>query len=211
MKNKNNFESNSERNNPVDYFFSNLLAENLKKEIGIFEYGKIKKRLKIKFNLQISSAFADFNKIDGILREIFGRKTDKIELEIIKQSLSKIKKGNDVWIATEDISISSIILESYGDAFKKTILDLTLNENQVVYEIIRKSKLPIASGYRKIRELVQDGMLTEIEKISSEHGRHAINYSNIIKHVNIYVKDDIRVEILFKRKFLDSCFILSIF
>ena len=123
VENKNYLKSSAKRDNPIDYFFSNLLAENLKKEIGLSEYRKIKKRFQSKFKLTILSAFADFYKIDGILREIFGRKTDKIEQEIIQKCLSKIKRGNDVWIVTEDNSISSIFLESYGDAFKKTILD----------------------------------------------------------------------------------------
>ena len=209
MENKNNLKS---RDNPVDYFFSNLLVENLKKEIGLSEYGKIKKRFQSKFKLPILSAFTDFSKIDGILREIFGRKTDKIEQEIIQKSLSKVKRGNDVWIVTDDILLSSILLESYGDAFKKSILDLTSKEDQVVYEIIKKSDLPIASGYRRIGELVQDGLLTEIEKVSSgDLGRNATKYSNIIKHANIYIQEeDVQVEILFKRKFLNSCFILSV-
>ena len=64
--------------------------------------------------------------------------------------------------------LTDIILESFGDKQKRLILSVLSGKALSFKEIVRESHIPIASCYRKIQELLQQGLLVRNVSIDSK-------------------------------------------
>ena len=61
-----------------------------------------------------------------------------------------------------------MILESFGDLETRKIITALLENEYTIPQILKESKVPKTSGYRKIENLLINGLLVETGKILSE-------------------------------------------
>jgi len=193
----------------VDSFFSKPLLIKLYQDKSI-DILIIKKEIKKLYGLSIVDAIKDYQKFHTVMQKIYGKKADHIEKKLLN-SIAKIeRKGSEVFIYTNEMTICQSIINSFGDQFKRLILDMTKNDNKLVFEIIKRSNIPQASGYRRVKELVDDCILFEVGKVTGGDGRNATKYINIFDNVQININEIISVKLKFKKQFLDSSFIYQL-
>jgi hypothetical protein len=87
---------------------------------------------------------------------------------------------NDVWFETEDAGIVSVILSSYSDNMKMSMLKCMTGEMSKE-RLIEKCNIPKSSGYRKHRQLVNNGLLIPVDK------RSYWLYDKLLSKVNISI------------------------
>ena len=174
----------------------NLLAPSLRKSIeqnlGKSTLNKIEQRLMERHGMGIAQAIKDFYKFDGVLREFFGAGADGLETKFLQNiiDLKQQKKVTDNWITIQDQDLAKIFLESFADEDKKAIIGTVLDEPLIIADILERCKVPQTSGYRKINQLIDSGLL-----ISNGY-EVATDGKKIKKYVIIF--DNIKTEIIWR-------------
>ena len=149
--------------NSFDRIVAKGVRSVLEEDLGKSTYKKIEKEVFDVHGISILDAVSDFSKLDLVLRKFFGKHTTNIESKIFKKILSiNNETKTESVIKIKDYDVAKTIFEAYGDPAKKIILDLLLHEAKSIPETIAKSKLPKASTYTRIKELIQDGLLTMV-------------------------------------------------
>mgnify|MGYP001293240110 CR=1 FL=1 len=195
----------------------NLLAPSLRKSIeenlGKSALNKIEQRLMERHGMNIIQAIKDFYKFDSVLREFFGADADGMETKFLQNiiELSQKKKANDNWIVIQDQDLAKIFLESFADKDKKVIIDSVLDESLIIADILERCKVPQTSGYRKINQLIDSGLLISNGFVLASDGKKIKKYQTIFDDVKIDIeKNSIVIRVKLKKNSLSQSAILQI-
>jgi len=194
--------------NPLDRIVAKGVRDVLEEDLGKSTYKKIEKEVFETYGISVLEAVGDFSKLDLVLRKFFGKHTTNIESKIFKKILSVDKNTKtESKITIKDPSVAKAVFESYGDPAKKVILDLLLNEPKSIPEAITKSKLPKASTYTRIKELIRDGLLTIVGHTKASDGRKVTKYSTTFNKAIFEVQNDgLLVNVNVQNKFVKDSF-----
>ena len=194
--------------NEVDHFFAKSVESIVIENLGQQTLTKIKSRLAEKFGIGIYESLSQFSKFDVVLREFFGRGADSIEKKCFESILlleSKSAKNNDIYITIKDSSLTMLLLETFGDEIKKNMMNCVTDKQLTIYEILQKCDIPQTSGYRKIKQLIENGFLTIQGYSTSSDGKKIPKYTSIFENIKINIeKNSVLVSIKIKKDFQDS-------
>ena len=196
--------------NSLDRVVAKGFRDVLEQDLGTVVYKKIEKDIFDTHGITILEAVSDFAKLDLVLRRFFGKHTTNIESKIFKKILTvDTNSKTESTITIKDPSVAKEIFESYGDPAKKVILDL-LNKPKSIPEAISKSKLPKASAYNRIKEMIQDGLLTPVGHTKAADGRKVIEYVTTFNKAVFEIQNqDMIVNVNVQNKFLKDSFTFS--
>ena len=180
----------------------------LEEDLGKVTYKKIEKQVFDVYGITVLEAVSDFSKLDLVLRKFFGKHTTNIESKIFKKILSVDNETKtESLITIKDPGVAKSVFEAYGDPAKKIILDLLLHESKSIPETITKSKLPKASTYGRIKELIQDGLLTMVGFTNASDGRKVNEYATTFNKTVFEIQDEhISINANVQKKFLKDSF-----
>ena len=177
--------------NSLDRIVAKGVRDVLEEDLGKSTYKKIEKEVFDTHGISVLDAVSDFPKLDLVLRKFFGKHTANIESKIFKKILSVNKNSKtESTVTIKDPNVARAVFESYGDPAKKVILDLLLKEPRSIPEAISKSKLPKASTYARIKELIHDGLLTIVGYTKASDGRKVTKYSTTFNKAVFELEDD---------------------
>ena len=190
-----------------DSLLANALEKTIKENLGEKPIKKIEKRIFERYGVSLNESIVEFHKIDSVLREFFGAGADGLEskfLENICAVKSKSKSSN--WITIKNDEVNKIILESFGDDDKSKILNSIVDESKIIQDILNYSDIPQTSGYRKINEMIKDGLLINEGFQLTKDGKKILKYRSLFDNLKIdIVKNKITVEVqLNQHVFTDS-------
>lgn len=194
--------------NSLDRIVAKGVKTVLEKDLGKVTYRKIEKEVFDMYGISILEAVSDFPKFDLVLRKFFGKHTSNIESKIFKKILAvNDETKNESIIRIKDPHVAKNVFQAYGDPAKKIILDLLLHETKSIPEAIAKSKLPKASTYNRIRELIQDGLLTMVGFTKASDGRKVNEYATTFSKTIFEIQDkNISINANVQKKFLTDSF-----
>jgi len=196
----------------LDRLFASALEKVITKNLGEKTVERIKERLKEKYGLTVLSGIEEFQKIDIVLREIFGAGADGLEKKFL-ESICEIQrsKSTGTWITIEDSAINQVILESYGEEDKVKVLRVVSNKSKIISDILKECNIPQTSGYRKINALIKSGLLIADGEVIADDGRKIIKYLSLFDNTKIEIlKDKISVKVQFNNKKLNNSSIMQI-
>ncbi len=177
----------------------NLLAPSLRKSIeknlGKSTLNKIEQRLMERHGMGIAQAIKDFYKFDGVLREFFGAGADGLETKFLHNiiDLKQQKKVTDNWITLKDQDLAKIFLESFADEDKKVIIGTILDRSLIIADILEQCKVPQTSGYRKINQLIDNGLLISNGYAIASDGKKIKKYVTIFDNVKMDIEKNVVV------------------
>lgn len=169
-----------------DHVIAKSLSKVIEKNLGIKTVQKIERRLFEKYGISWSQSLEEFEKLDFVLKELFGNAGAKgLERRFCESIFdSKSEKTNDSWITISDPSINSIIIQTFGDMERKKIIESIISVPKIIYEIIKECDLPQTSGYRKINALINDGFLVPTE-FEVKENKKIFKYICVFKNLKI--------------------------
>jgi hypothetical protein len=188
------------------------LEKIITKNLGDKTMLKIVHRLESKYGISLLESIEQFQKFDVILREFFGAGADGLEKKFL-ESICKVKKSEtkNMWCSIEDEITKKIILEMYGDEDNIKILNYTNQESSTISGILNHHKFPQTSGYRKINNLIDAGLLIEDGYVMSIDKKKVSTYHALFNSVRIdIVKNKINVDVQLDRNNLDESVIMQI-
>jgi len=195
----------------------NLLAPSLRKSIevnlGKSTLNKIEQRLMERHGVGVAQAIKDFYKFDSVLREFFGAGADGLETKFLQNiiDLKQQKKGTDNWITLQDQDLAKIFLESFADEDKKAIIGTVLDEPLIIADILERCKVPQTSGYRKINQLIDNGLLISNGYAVATDGKKIKKYETIFDNIKMDIeKNVVVVKIELKASSLSQSSILQV-
>jgi len=194
--------------NEVDTFFAKSVESVIVENLGQQTLAKIKSRLSEKFGIGIYESLSQFSKFDIVLREFFGRGADSIEKKCFASILlldSKSAKNDDVYITIKDNALTMLFLETFGDEMKKNMINCVTDNQLTIYEILQKCDIPQTSGYRKIKQLIENGFLTVQGHSTSSDGKKIPKYTSVFENIKINIeKNNVLVSVKIKKDFQES-------
>lgn len=195
----------------LDKLLAKSLDTTIRQNLGDRTIQKIENRLFEKYGISLEESIEQFQKLDVVLREFFGTSADGLERKFLKSICEVRLENNDGWITFENPDVTKIILESFGDDDKKSILGITNGEELIISQILEKCGIPQTSGYRKINALIEDGLLTASGQIVTGDGKRVSKYRTIFDNAKIdIVKNKIIVSVRLTKKDMESSTILTV-
>lgn len=198
--------------NGIDNLFVPSLRKQIEENIGTKKLEEIEKRLIERHGINVVQAIKDFYKLDSVLREFFGANADEIETKSLRNiiGLEKTEKKEE-WVTIQDQELSKIFLEILGDGDKKTILGTVLNKSLIVADILKESKIPQTSGYRKINSMISDGILIANGFEFSKDNKKIKKYETIFQNIKMDIQENkMIVKIQLKKHLLTNSAIFQI-
>lgn len=183
----------------IDFLIAKSLKDVVKHSLGDITFTKIEKRLFESYGIGFTQAVEDFGKLDVVLREFFGSGAEGIEKQIMNKILilEESKRNEKKWITLEDSRLIELMLKSLGDDDKKNIINAAMEEPKIISDILKISKIPQTSGYRKINTLIDDGILIQQGHLTTYDGKIVKKYKAIFENVNISIdRNKIIVKVL---------------
>jgi len=193
--------------NSFDQFASKALIHKYENSMSPTQFRQIKREYyKIFDSAKLSKI--NISKFEYIVKQHF---RNNFTQKTVSNLFHKVKINNEQYISTTDGDICLEILDSYGDSYKRIILDTLQKTENVTLNMIDGSNLPQATAYRKIRELITSGLLVPNGKMSKGDGRKTITYETLLESLHISINGgDVQVYFIVKDKFLLNSFIYEL-
>lgn len=198
--------------NHFDRFLANALKIVIKDELGLRTFKKIEKRIFKKYGITLINALQNFNEIDAVLREDFGRGADKIEKKFIQHIIGYTKEnGKKSWITIYDQNLANLILESFGDPEKRKILEHSFQQPNAIMNLLDSCNIPKTSGYRLTNQLIKNGLLVETDSTVTKEGKRVGKYTSLFDQIKIHMgKKFLSVDVLMNPEFLKTSSVVKL-
>ena len=184
----------------IDRLISSSLSHIIKIKLNSNDLKNLQRKLFLEHGMSIKLSIEHFHKFDETLKNISNRDRKKFENECINEII-KIKKSDESYSVKKiDKNLIVLILELCGDSETRKILTCLFDNDLTIPQILNESKVPKTSGYRKIENLIINGLILESGKILSESKRIS-KYKCIFDEIKIGMKkNDIIVQGIINKK-----------
>lgn len=174
----------------IDRLISSSLTHIIKNKLNSDILKNLERKLFLEHGMSIKISIENFGKFDKTLKSILDSDVKKFENECIDQVI-KIKKLDNVYsVKIIDQKLINLILESIGDQETRIILNCLFDNELTIPQILDESKVAKTSGYRKIENLIINGLIFESGKISNE-SRMIFKYKCIFDEIKIVMKKNV--------------------
>ena len=188
----------------IDRLISTSLSHIIKKKLSSSDLKNLERKLFLEHGMSIKLSIEHFHKFDETLKNISNIDRKKFENDCINEII-KIKKTDENYsVKIIDQKLIDLILESCGDSETRKILTCLFENDLTIPQILSESKVPKTSGYRKIENLIINGLILESGRILSESKRIS-KYKCIFDEIKIVMmKNDVTVQGVINKKIMDK-------
>ena len=152
----------------IDRMISLSLSAEIKKELDLEILKKVERELFLEHGMSIKLAVEHFDKFEKVLKNNSNLDVKKFEKDCIEKIIKIKNNGEKYSITILDSDLKNLILELFGEIESRKIISCLLENEYTIPQILKESKVPKTSGYRKIENLILNGLLIESGKILSE-------------------------------------------
>lgn len=188
----------------IDRLISSSLSHIIKIKLSSNDLKNLERKLFLEHGMSIKLSIEHFHKFDETLKNISNRDRKKFENECINEII-KIKKSDESYsVKIIDKNLIELILELCGDSETRKILTCLFDNDLTIPQILNESKVPKTSGYRKIENLIINGLILESGKILSESKRIS-KYKCVFDEIKIGMKkNDVIVQGIINKTIFDK-------
>ena len=178
----------------IDRLIASSLSPEIKKKLNSEILKKVERELFFEYGMSIKLSIEDFHKFLSVLKKNSSIDTNRFEKDCISKIL-KVKIKNDKFLVTIIHQyLRDVILELFGDIETRKIITTLLEKEYTIPQILKESKIPKTSGYRKIENLILNGLIIESGKVLSESKRIS-KLQCIFEEIDLKIKKD-KIEII---------------
>lgn len=180
----------------LDRLLAKSLDSMIRNNLGDKIVKKIEDRLFEKYGISLTQSIEQFQKLDLVLRELFGAGADGLEQQFVKNLYETKTTDGENWVLIDDQILTKIVLDSFGDDDKKKILSTVNDQSLIISQILDACNIPQTSGYRKINSLIDDGLLVPSGSVITTDGKRVSRYRSIFDNIRIdIIKNKVTVRI----------------
>ncbi len=151
----------------IDRLISAALSTEIKKKLGIDMLKKVERELFLEYGMSIKLSIEHFQIFTNVLKKKINVDVKKFEKDCINKII-KIKKRDDKYIVTiVDTGLLDLILKLFSELDTRKIISSLLENEYTIPQVLKESRIPKTSGYRKIENLIINGLVIESRKVLS--------------------------------------------
>ncbi len=155
----------------IDRLISSALSVEIKKKMDIDMLKKVERELFLEHGMSIKLSIEHFHKFTNVLKKNSHIDVKRFEKDCINKII-KVKKRDDRYDVTiVSAFVTDLILELFSESETRKIISALLENEYTIPQILKESKVPKTSGYRKIENLIINGLVIESGKVLSESKR----------------------------------------
>ena len=152
----------------LDKLISISLPIKIKKKIDADTLRKIERELFLEHGMSIKLATEHFQTLLKIIKRNSELDINGFEHECLKEIIQVKKLKENYHLTILDSKLVHIILDMFGDDETREMIISILKSEHTIPEILRESRIPKTTGYRKIENLLINGFFIETGKVLSE-------------------------------------------
>ena len=152
----------------IDRLISSTLSAEIKKRMDLDTLKKVERELFLDYGMSIKLSIEHFQKFINVFKKNSNLDIKKFEKDCINKIIKVKKRENNYVVTIVNPELSHLILEYFGDPETRRIISVLLEKEFTIPQILKESKIPKTSGYRKVENLIISGLLIESGKILSE-------------------------------------------
>ena len=188
----------------IDRLIATSLSNVIKKKLNSNELKNIERKLFLEHGMSIKLSIEYFPKFSETLKNISNIDRKKFENECINKIIKIKKTDNNYSVKIIDQKLIDLMLELCGDSETRKIITCLFDNDLTIPQILKESKVPKTSGYRKIENLIINGLILESGKILSESKRIS-KYKCVFDEIKIGMKkNDIMIQGVINKKTFDK-------
>jgi len=173
----------------IDRMIASALSSEIKKELDLDILKITERELFLEQGMSIKLSIEHFHKFSSVLRKNSSMDVKKFEKDCIGKIL-KVKKKDDKFLVTIiDSDLRDLILELFGEVETRKIISSLLENEYTIPQILKESKVPKTSGYRKIENLILHGLIIESGKVLSE-SKKISKLQCVFQEIKLDIKKD---------------------
>jgi len=152
----------------IDRLISVVLSKEIKKKLDLDMLKKIERELFLDHGMSIKLSIEHFQKFTNALKKNSNIDVQKFEKDCINKIIKVKKRDNKYYVTIVNTSMADLILELFSESETRKIISNLLENEYTIPQILKESKVPKTSGYRKIENLILNGIIIESGKVLSE-------------------------------------------
>lgn len=173
----------------IDKLVATSLSTEIKKNLDLEILKDTERELFLEHGMSIKLSIEHFQKFTSVLRKKSTMDVKKFENDCIDKIL-KVKKRDDKFLVTiVNSDLKDLILELFGDIETRKIISTLLENEYTIPQILKESKVPKTSGYRKIENLILHGFIIESGKVLSE-SKKISKLQCVFQEIKLDIKKD---------------------
>ena len=192
----------------IDRFLAFGLSNEFKDNLEKNELQKLERRLFLDNGMSIKLAMEHFNKFHNKLKQIQLQNPINFEKKCLQNLCKFKKKDNSFTVKILNDEMIQKIIENFGDQETRLILQSIMTEAHTTPEILKISNVPKTSAYRKIENLILNGLIVEDSKIKSE-SKKISKYVCIFEQISIRLTNSVSVDARLTKNHVDKSTILK--
>lgn len=195
----------------LDTLLLRSILHSVQEELAAEKMQHIEQKLQQEYGLGFVEMFNRFDKVRNTMYE-FESDLKNIEDKVLRDFLSVDKDSNssDLWLVIRNKHLAELVLKTFADEDKKLILDRTREKSETIPNLLTQCNLPNTSGYRKVKQLIDDGFIIPVGLAESFEGKRAILYESAIQKIQISInKERVITSILISKEDLVSSRVIN--
>ncbi len=171
----------------IDRLISKALSQKIKQKLDEDELKIIERELFLEHGMSIKLSIEHFDKLNLVLKNILNLNRKKFENECLNEIIKIQKKGNKYSVRIIDQKLIDSLLIICGDNETRQMLNCLFENELTIPQILSEAQIPKTSGYRKIENLIINGLIVESGKVLSESKRIS-KYKCVFDEIKIEMK-----------------------
>lgn len=155
----------------IDLLISRDLSLEFKNQLDENVLTKLEKELFFEHGMSIKLSIEHFEKFHNVLKTISSIELEEFEKNCINKIIQVSKTKNNYNVKISSQKLSEKIFNFFGDPESRAILMSLMGKSLTISEILKISKVLKSPAYRKIENLLLDGLILESGKIFKNNKR----------------------------------------
>jgi len=173
----------------IDRMIASALSTEIKKKIEPDILKKIERELFLDSGMSIKLSVEHFDNFMRVLERNSNIDVKRFVNECVEKIIKIKKMDGKYLVEIIDSGLRDLVLESFGDSETRRIISCILENEYTIPEILQKSKVPKTSGYRKIENMIINGLIIESGIVLSE-SKKISKLQCVFQEINLDVKKE---------------------
>lgn len=170
----------------IDLLISRALSTELKKNLNQNTLKKLERELFFEYGMSTKLSIEHFEKFHEVLKNNLDGDIEKFEKDCLGKVIQISESSGNHHLKIISKQLSDKIFDFFGDPETRKILQSLMGKSLTVSELLEKSGILKSPAYRKIENLLLDGLILQ-------SGKFLINSKRVSKFTCVF--DKVRVTI----------------
>ena len=173
----------------IDLLISRYFSDEIKNNLESDTVSKLERELFFQNGMSIKLAVENFEVFQSVFKSLYKNQYLELEKTCFDKIFSINRSRPNYSLTINNQPLTEKIVDYFGDPESRKILSCIMGSKLTVSEILARSQVLKSPAYRKIENLLLDGLIWESGKILTKNKRVS-QYSCIFDEIHIFLNNN---------------------